>query len=48
MDLGSDCERCGRPGEVFYYKGVEAILCGECLPHLEEIVDAKIRQNVNS
>jgi len=42
-DLGNECQRCGKPGEVFYYQGVEATLCGDCLEYLDEIVK-KVKQ----
>ena len=42
--MSTNCERCGRPGEVFYYRGIEAVLCGDCLLYLEEVVDAKLQQ----
>ncbi len=41
--LSDTCEKCGRPGEVFYYQGVEVTLCGDCLVHLEAIVNEKKR-----
>ncbi len=41
--LSYTCERCGKPGEVFYYQGVEVALCGDCLVHLEEVVNEKKR-----
>ena len=41
--LGNECQRCGKPGEVFYYQGVEVTLCGDCLEYLDEIV-TKVKQ----
>ncbi len=36
--MTNECQRCGKPGEVFYYRGVEVTLCGDCLEYLEEVV----------
>ncbi|HEY4657780.1 MAG TPA: hypothetical protein VIH34_04780 [Candidatus Bathyarchaeia archaeon] len=41
--MGNECQRCGKPGEVFYYQGVEVTLCGDCLEYLDEIVK-KVKQ----